>query len=50
MYDTSLKRQSLPNERYLYLFGSAILTFSSNNCFIIENILHADSQTYNWGY
>lgn len=49
MNDTSLTMQSLPNERYLYLLGVAISTFSSNNGFIIENILHTDSQTYNWG-
>lgn len=47
MYDTTLTRQSLPNKRYLYLLGVAVSVFSSNNGFIIENIIRTDS-SYSW--
>lgn len=42
MYDKSLTRQSLPEERYRLLLGTALCVFSSNNGFIIENILRTD--------
>lgn len=42
MYDTSLTRQSLPSEQYRLLLGTALCVFSSNNGFIIENILRTD--------
>lgn len=42
MYDTDLTRQSLPSERYRMLLGTAISVFSSNNGFIIENVLQID--------
>lgn len=42
MYDTTLTRQSLPSERYRVLIGTAICVFSSNNSFIIENVLRID--------
>lgn len=47
MYDTSLTRISLPTERYRLLLGTALFVFSSNNRFIIENILHTDG-SYSW--
>ena len=44
MYDTTLTRQSLPSERYRILLGTALCVFSSNNGFIVENVLRtADS-------
>ena len=43
MYDTELTRQSLPSERYRILLGTALSVFSSNNGFIIENVLRIDS-------
>lgn len=42
MYDTTLTRQSLPSEQYRLLLGTAISVFSSNNGFIIENVLSVD--------
>lgn len=42
MYDTTLTRQSLPSERCGVLLGTAISVFSSNNGFIIENVLRID--------
>lgn len=42
MYDTTLTRQSLPSERYRLLLGTAMCVFSSNNGFIIENVLRTD--------
>ena len=42
MYDTDLTCQSLPSERYRMLLGTAISVFSSNNGFIIENVLKND--------
>lgn len=42
MYDSTLTRQSLPSERYRMLLGTAISVFSSNNGFIIENVLRID--------
>ena len=45
MYDTTLTRQSLPSERYRVLLGTAISVFSSNNGFIIENVLRIDDST-----
>ena len=47
MYDTTLTRQSLPSERYRLLLGTALSVFSSNNGFVIENILHTDD-SYSW--
>lgn len=47
MYDTSLTRMSLPSERYRILLGTALSVFSSNNGFIIENILNTDG-SYSW--
>ncbi len=47
MYDTSLTRMSLPTERYRLLLGTALSVFSSNNSFVIENILHTDD-SYSW--
>lgn len=37
-----MTRQSLPSERYRKLLGTAISVFSSNNGFIIENVLQID--------
>ena len=42
MYETMLTRQSVPSERYRILLGTAISVFSSNNGFIIENLLRVD--------
>lgn len=47
MYITSLTGISLPEERYLLLLGIAMSVFSSNNSFIIENILRTDP-SYSW--
>ena len=47
MYDTTLTRQSLPSEHYRLLLGTALSVFSSNNGFVIENILHTDDY-YSW--
>lgn len=49
MYDTKLTRISLPSENYRLLLGTALSVFSSNNSFIIENIIHEDN-TYSWYY
>lgn len=46
MYE-SYTRQSLPTRRYRELLGSALCVFSSNNGFIIENIIHTDN-TSDW--
>ena len=47
MYDTTPTRQSLPSERYRILLGTALCVFSSNNGFIIENVLRiADSASW----
>lgn len=35
-------RQSLPTKKYRALLGSALFVFSSNNSFIIENIIKID--------
>ena len=40
-------RQSLPSKEYRELLGSALCVFSSNNGFIIENIIHT-SNAYDW--
>ena len=40
-------RQSLPSKEYRELLGSALCVFSSNNGFIIENIIHT-SNVYDW--
>lgn len=40
-------KQSLPKEDYLILLGTALSVFSSNNGFIIENIIKTDD-TYDW--
>lgn len=42
MYDSSLTRQSLPSKEYCYLLGVALSVFSSNNSFVIENILYIE--------
>ena len=42
MYDISLTHQSLPSEEYIRLLGIAMCVFSSNNGFIIENVIHTD--------
>ena len=47
MYDTSLTRISLPSNRYRTLLGTALCVFSSNNGFVIENILNTDD-SYSW--
>lgn len=47
MYDSSLTRQSLPSEEYIRLIGIALCVFSSNNSFIIENIIHTDIK-FSW--
>lgn len=47
MYDMVRTKQSLPSEMYRLLLGTALSVFSSNNGFIIENILHTDS-SYSW--
>lgn len=47
MYDSSLTRQSLPSEEYIRLVGIALCVFSSNNSFIIENIIHTDNK-FSW--
>lgn len=41
MYE-AYTRQSLPAKEYRELLGSALCVFSSNNAFIIENILRTD--------
>lgn len=41
-------RQSLPNDDYRELLGSAISVFNSNNAFIIENILKISGDQHNW--
>lgn len=40
-------KQSLPKENYLILLGTALSVFSSNNGFIIENIIRTED-TYDW--
>ena len=47
MYDMVRIKQSLPSKSYRLLLGTALSVFSSNNGFIIENILHTDS-SYSW--
>ena len=47
MHNIDLTKQSLPSEHYRLLLGTAISVFSSNNGFIIENILHTDN-SYSW--
>lgn len=47
MYETMLTHQSVPSERYRILLGTAISVFSSNNGFIIENLLRVDD-TESW--
>lgn len=45
----SYTRQSLPERHYRELLGSALCVFSSNNPFVIENILKLDSSgKYDW--
>ena len=46
MYE-SYTRQALPPKEYRELLGSALCVFSSNNAFVIENILHTDNHR-NW--
>lgn len=42
-------RQALPEKDYRELLGSSICVFNSNNNFIIENILRAQTDdTYDW--
>lgn len=40
-------KQSLPKEDYLILLGTALSVFSSNNGFIIENIIETENK-YDW--
>lgn len=48
MYEEYTK-QALPEKDYRELLGSAICVFNSNNNFIIENILRAQTDdTYDW--
>ncbi len=42
MVYTELTRQSMPTEEYRLLLGTALCAFSSNNGFIIENLLRSD--------
>lgn len=46
MYE-NYTRQSLPTKEYRELLGSALCVFSSNNSFIIENIIRTDD-LYSW--
>lgn len=39
---------SLPDEEYLRLLGVAMSVFSSNNSFVIENILYDKTCKYDW--
>lgn len=39
---------SLPDDEYLILLGTALSVFSSNNSFIIENILYDETCKYDW--
>ncbi len=47
MYE-SYTRQALPSKEYRELLGSAICVFNSNNAFVIENILHTNSEDFDW--
>ncbi|AEN77838.1 hypothetical protein [Ligilactobacillus ruminis] len=47
MCDKSFTWISLPTENYMLLLGKSLSVFSSNNGFIIENILHTDN-SYSW--
>lgn len=47
MYE-EYSRQALPKKDYRALLGSALCVFNSNNAFIIENILRAENEEYNW--
>ena len=47
MYDSTLTQQSLPSDRYRLLLGTAICVFTSNNGFIIENLLRVD-ESVSW--
>lgn len=46
MYE-SYSRQSLPTKKYRELLGSALCVFSSNNGFVIENIVRTDD-SFDW--
>lgn len=46
MYE-SYTKQSLPSKEYRELLGTALSVFSSNNSFIIENIIRTDN-TFDW--
>ena len=46
MYE-NYTRQSLPTKEYQELLGTALCVFSSNNGFIIENIIKTDD-SFNW--
>lgn len=46
MYE-NYTRQSLPTKEYRELLGSALCVFSSNNGFIIENIIKTNN-SFNW--
>lgn len=45
MYE-DYSKQALPYKEYRELIGTAICVFSSNNAFIIENIIKTDSEQY----
>lgn len=48
MYE-KLTCQSLPNDSYRELIGTAICAFNQNNAFVIENILLLNDKN-NWHY
>lgn len=39
---------SLPDNEYLMLLGTVLSVFSSNNSFVIENILSDETCKYDW--
>lgn len=41
-------RQALSPENYLILLGASLCVFSSNNAFVIENILRIDRSNLAW--
>lgn len=41
-------RISIPDDEYLMLLGTALSVFSSNNGFVIENILYDETCKYDW--
>lgn len=47
MYETCSK-QSLPEKEYRELLGTALCVFSSNNGFLIENIIRTNASLASW--